>query len=523
MSLPLKQFKADHGETTSLADLLKAAVDKGKASGNIAQKADVNSDTMELSESSKEQKKKQDELHAHVEAMRRARTITVPTNDLMVRIKLRELSHPITIFGEQAPGRRERLRAVLARLAVEGKLESLPGYKKPEEIQKKDNKPFLYEGPKELTAIRRKVLQFSIERARVRVEEQRRKRERPEMGEEEQEVYKIQTAERKLQRYVNLSSEIGDRRPISSLHFQATSQKLVTGSWSGICKVWSVPDSEHLFTLNDHNSRVSDVQFHPHSGVTLGDKAANIASCDVDGNVYLWPLPNTKSMADEKETPAEAPRLNPIACLKGHKSRCTRMAFHPMGDHLISASYDNTWRMWDLETNKQVLIQRGHSRPVYGVACHKDGSLLATGDLGGNCRLWDLRSGKALMSLRGHSKQILCADFNPNGYYLATGGSDNTVRVWDLRRKDCVYTIPAHNKLISSCRWQPDSGHSLVTSSYDGTAKIWSAQDFQLLKTLAGHEGRVMRAEYAPGGGYVATSSFDRTWKLWDFDDSLKE
>jgi len=514
---PAKKAKHDDGETTTLSALLKT-VEQGKALGHISVKTADNTETMELSESSKESKKKQDELLAHVEAMRRARTITVPTNDTMVQIKLRELGHPITLFGEQAPGRRERLRAVLARLAVEGKLESLPGYKKIEEKKKVDNKPFLYEGPKELTAIRRKILKFSIARAKVRVEEQRRKRERPEVGEEEQEVYKIQTAERRMQRYTNLSSEIGDRRPISSLHFQATSKKIVTSSWSGSCKVWSVPDSEHLYTLGDHDSRVSDVQFHPQSGTAQDGKSCNIASCDVNGNVYLWPLPNEKKMEDEGSR-VEAPKLNAIACLKGHKSRCTRMVFHPMGHHLISASYDNTWRLWDLETNKQVLIQRGHSRPVYGVAVHKEGSLLGTGDLGGNCRLWDLRSGKALMSLRGHSKQILCADFNPNGYYLATGGSDNTVRVWDLRRKDCVYTIPAHNKLISSCRWQPDTGHSLVTSSYDGTAKIWSAQDFQLLKTLAGHEGRVMRAEYAPSSSFIATSSFDRTWKLWDCDE----
>lgn len=62
---------------------------------------------------------RREELLAQVEAMRRARTMVVPTNDLTVRQKLRELGHPITLFGERAPGRRERLRAVMARLVVE--------------------------------------------------------------------------------------------------------------------------------------------------------------------------------------------------------------------------------------------------------------------------------------------------------------------------------------------------------------------------------------------------------------------
>jgi U4/U6 small nuclear ribonucleoprotein PRP4 len=53
-------------------------------------------------------------VHTQVDAMRRARTIIVPTNDLTVRQRLRELSHPITLFGELAPGRRERLRTIMA-------------------------------------------------------------------------------------------------------------------------------------------------------------------------------------------------------------------------------------------------------------------------------------------------------------------------------------------------------------------------------------------------------------------------
>lgn len=512
MSAPASKRAKPDDDSTTLGALLKKSLEEGKANGNISASSN---ETMELSQSSIESKQKQQELLAHVEAMRRARTITVPTNDTMVQIKLRELGHPITLFGEAAPGRRERLRAVLARLAVEGKLVNAQIEKQREEEEaKRENKPLLYEGPKQLLEIRKKILEFSIKRAKIRVGEQRRKRERPEPGEEEQEVFKTQKAERKLQRYVNLSSEIGDNRPISSIHFAPDSKRIVTASWGGLCKVWSVPHSEHLCTLRDNDSRISDVNFHPQSGLTQDEKAVNIASCDVNGHVYLWPLKKDLTPGDD------VPQIDPIACLKGHKARCSRLVFHPQGDHLISAAFDNTWRLWDLETQKQVLIQRGHSRPVYGVACHGDGSLLASGDLGGNCRLWDLRSGKALMSLRGHSKQIICADFNPNGYYLATGGSDHTVRIWDLRRKDCVYTIPAHNKLISNCRWQPHNGYSLVTSSYDGTAKLWSTQDFQLLKVLAGHESRVMRAEWAPSADYIATASFDRTWKLWDYDDS---
>ncbi len=48
--------------------------------------------------------------------------------------------------------------------------------------------------------------------------------------------------------------------------------------------------------------------------------------------------------------------------------RLGRIAFHPAGRHLGTASYDLTWRLWDCETGHCLLEQEGHSRSVYTVA-----------------------------------------------------------------------------------------------------------------------------------------------------------
>lgn len=85
--------------------------------------------------------------------------------------------------------------------------------------------------------------------------------------------------------------------------------------------------------------------------------------------------------------------------------------------------------------------------------------------------------------------------------------------------RSTLYTIGAHSNLISNVRWDPLEGLYLLTSSYDQTSKIWHGTDFTLVKTLAGHEGRVMRAEIAPNGAFIATSAYDRTWKLFAYED----
>eukprot|EP00954_Amorphochlora_amoebiformis_P004285 334640-Amorphochlora_amoeboformis.AAC.1 len=78
-----------------------------------------NATTMELSGLSAESKKRAADLKRSLEAKRRARTIAVPTSDHDVRRRLRQLGEPITYFGEGPANRRERLRTLLAQIAVE--------------------------------------------------------------------------------------------------------------------------------------------------------------------------------------------------------------------------------------------------------------------------------------------------------------------------------------------------------------------------------------------------------------------
>ncbi|CAG8571150.1 7226_t:CDS:2, partial [Cetraspora pellucida] len=50
---------------------------------------------------------------------------------------------------------------------------------------------------------------------------------------------------------------------------------------------------------------------------------------------------------------------------------------------------------------------------------------------------------------------------------------------------------------------------------YDGFVNIWSADDWSLLKILAGHDGKVMAVDISSDNKLIASSGFDRTFKLW--------
>ena len=93
------------------------------------------------------------------------------------------------------------------------------------------------------------------------------------------------------------------------------------------------------------------------------------------------PTRETSPLADALVSPFPNSE-SPLAVLEGHEERVCRVAFHPSGRYIASASFDTSWRLWDAEKGKELLLQEGHSKEVYTVEFQGDGSLIASGCAG---------------------------------------------------------------------------------------------------------------------------------------------
>ncbi|KAH9169851.1 U4/U6 snRNP-specific spliceosomal protein [Lactarius sanguifluus] len=440
-----------------------------------------------------------------LERKKKARAMAVPTDDNRVKARLREIGEPITLFGERAADRRDRLIYVLSQINAARGEDAIDVDAKSESESEEEAEEFFSPGSLELLESRRRIAEFSLPRAQKRVAQQKLDSKLP--------LSRIIDIRKRVfadvKTFSNLGSQIGDERPISLVRIAPNCEVLATGSWSGSVKLWNIPACTPIRTLRGELYCLYVLCARP---------AASRRSFN--------------SLTSYSETP--------ISVMKGHQDRICRVAFHPSGNYVASASFDTTWRLWDVNTSKELLLQEGHSKEVYTVEFQDDGALAASAGLDAIGRVWDLRTGRTAMVLDGTRRR----------YQIATGASDDTIRIWDLRSLKAMYTIPAHLSNVSDVRFfrsdgtipahiarrQPNgpadadgmdedseqpTGLYLASAGYDGLVKVWSADDWQLLTTLQTDGSKVMSVDLSTDSKLLVSGTYNRNFQLFASESGM--
>ncbi|PRW33193.1 ribosome biogenesis WDR12-like protein [Chlorella sorokiniana] len=141
----------------------------------------------------------------------------------------------------------------------------------------------------------------------------------------------------------------------------------------------------------------------------------------------------------------------------------------------------------------------GHSQCVSGAAWPTAGTLVSA-SWDHSVRLWDVEAATATDTFN-HNKAVHCVGAAPGGAGLvAFGGAERALRVWDPRMRSgeglAVKACSSHAGWISAVAWHPSSAHHVATASHDGTAKLWDLRTSIPLHTLEGHTDKVLSAAW---------------------------
>ncbi len=147
-------------------------------------------------------------------------------------------------------------------------------------------------------------------------------------------------------------------------------------------------------------------------------------------------------------------------------------SFHPTEDLLVTASLDQTIRVWDLSNI------RAKNAPSASNS-HNSGRKGSFSSPVGSSPQIDLFAGSGLDTsvkfiLEGHDRGVNWVQFHPTRPLILSGSDDRTVKIWrynDVRAWE-VDTLRGHMNNVSAVLWHPRSDY-ILSDSEDRTLRIW--------------------------------------------------
>ncbi|GAA5956206.1 hypothetical protein JCM8115_001650 [Rhodotorula mucilaginosa] len=261
---------------------------------------------------------------------------------------------------------------------------------------------------------------------------------------------------------------------MNTLSYSADGQQVATGGDDGKVKIWNATSGFCFVTFEDHASAVTAVEFAKQGQVVF--------SASLDGTVRAFDLiryRNFRTFTTPSPVQFNSLAVDPsgeIVCaggtgdgfeiymwstqtgklidlLAGHEGPVSALAFSPLGDRLVSASWDKSIRVWDTYGRSTAVEPFPLKADALALAFRPDGKEIAVSTLDGQISLWNVVDGVQRTLIEGRKdisggrkvddrvtaannssgKAFNSLSYTADGSCILAGGNSKHVCLYDAR------------------------------------------------------------------------------------------
>jgi WD40 repeat protein len=170
---------------------------------------------------------------------------------------------------------------------------------------------------------------------------------------------------------------------ISSVSFNSSGERIISGSADATIKLWDVSSGEVIRTFSGHTLRVNTIAYTGKDRIISGSE---------DGDIRIW---NEVTGVCESVIKGQAGPIRAVAVIPGEGM-------------FASCGEDKTIRLWEINTGKCINVINANKK-ITALAFNDSGSILAAVDEGGAMTMWRVDS---METIAGFSNQRMYENMN---------------------------------------------------------------------------------------------------------------
>lgn len=140
---------------------------------------------------------------------------------------------------------------------------------------------------------------------------------------------------------------------------------------------------------------------------------------------------------------------------------------------------DKTVIVWQLRRDGQQYgyarrALTGHNHFVQDVVVSSDGQFALSASWDKTLRLWDLNTGLTTRRFVGHTNDVLSVSFSPDNRQIVSGSRDKSIKLWNTLG-ECKFNIveDGHTEWCSQVRFSPNPANPVIVSAgWDKLVKV---------------------------------------------------